>query len=143
MLDYSYLTTFGPFNPYSLNNKNVTTLAPGSQLSNYFIKWETNVSRNIGLDATLFNNRVEIVVDLYRNSAEDLLLQAPVSTALGYTNKIKNAGATVNKGIEVQLNLVPVKTKDFTWTFNLNNSWNRNEIRGLTPGIDTQLTISG
>ncbi|HOZ76640.1 MAG TPA: TonB-dependent receptor [Ferruginibacter sp.] len=143
VLDYSYLTTFGPFNPYSLNNQNVTTLAPGSQLSNYFIQWETNVSRNLGIDATLFNNRVEIIVDLYRNSAENLLLQAPVSTALGYINKIKNAGATVNKGIELQLNLVPVKTKNFTWNFNLNNSWNRNEIKGLTAGIDTQLTFSG
>lgn len=143
VLDYSYLTTFGPFNPYSLNNQNIPTLAPGGQLSNYFIKWETNVSRNIGVDATLFNNRVEVVVDVYRNSAEDLLLLAPVSTALGYSNKIKNAGATINKGVEVQLNLVPVKTKDFTWNFNLNNSWNRNEIKGLTAGIDTQLTNSG
>jgi len=143
VLDYSYLTTFGPFNPYSLNNQNVQTLAPGSQLSNYFIKWETNVSRNIGIDATFLNNRVELVVDVYRNSAEDLLLAAPVSTALGYTNKIKNAGSTINKGVEVQLNIVPVKTKNFTWSFNLNNSWNRNEIKGLYAGIDTQLTNSG
>lgn len=141
--DYSYLTTFGPFNPYSLNNQNVTTLAPGGQLSNYYIKWETNISRNIGVDASFFNNRVELVVDVYRNTAENLLLAAPVSSALGYNSKIKNAGSTLNKGIEVQLNLVPVKTKNFTWTFNINNSWNKNTIKGLNGGVDTVLSNSG
>lgn len=140
--DYAYFTTFGPFNPYGLNNQPNPSIAPAS-LSNYFIQWETNVSRNLGIDATLFNNRVEIVVDLYKNSAEDLLLQAPLSTVLGYSSKLKNIGATVNKGVEVQLNLVPVKTKDFTWSFNLNNSWNRNMITRLTPGIDTVLGNSG
>lgn len=140
--DYSYLTTFGQFNPYSLNNQNIPSWAP-PLLSNYYIKWETNVSRNLGLDMSMFNNRVELVVDLYRNTAEDLLLSAPVSTVLGYSNKIKNIGATVNKGIEVQLNIVPIKTKDFTWSFNLNNSWNKNTIKRLTPGVDTMLGNSG
>ncbi len=140
--DYAYFTTFGQFNPYGLNNQSNSSLAP-SALSNYYIQWETNVSRNLGLDVSLFNSRVELVVDIYKNSAEDLLLQAPLSTVLGYSNKLKNIGATVNKGLEVQLNFTPVKTKDFTWTVNLNNSWNKNTITRLTPGLDTVLGNSG
>jgi TonB-dependent starch-binding outer membrane protein SusC len=140
--DYAYFTTFGPFNPYGLNNQSNPSIAPAS-LSNYFIQWETSVSRNLGIDATLFNNRVELVVDIYKNSAEDLLLQAPLSTVLGYSSKLKNIGATVNKGVEVQLNLTLVKSKNFNWSFNLNNSWNKNLITRLTPGIDTVLGNSG
>lgn len=148
--DYSYLTTFGQYNPYSLNNQNVQSWAPMGivnpgqyGLSNYFIKWETNVSRNIGMDISMLNNRVELVVDVYRNTAEDLLVLAPVSTVLGYQNKISNVAATENKGLEIQLNIVPVKTKDFTWSFNLNNSWNKNTINRLRPGLDTLLGFSG
>jgi TonB-linked SusC/RagA family outer membrane protein len=140
--DYSYITNFRQFNPYGLNDESVPSRAT-SGLSNYFIKWETNTSRNIGLDVSFLNNRIELVVDVYKNSAEDLLLQAPVSTVLGYSTKIKNIGATVNNGVEVQLNLVPVKTKNFTWTMNLNNSWNKNTIKGLNPGVDTLLGNSG
>ncbi|MES2850234.1 MAG: TonB-dependent receptor, partial [Bacteroidota bacterium] len=142
IVDYAYLTTFGQFNPYGLNNQSNSSLAPVS-LSNYDIVWETNVSRNLGIDASFLNGRVEVVVDFYKNSAEDLLLQAPVSTVLGYRSKLKNIGATVNKGVEVQLNLIPIKTKNFTWTFNLNNSWNKNLITRLTPGVDTVLNNSG
>ncbi len=148
--DYAYLTTFGQFNPYSLNNQNVQSWAPMGivnpgqfGLSNYLIRWETNVSRNIGVDMSLFNNRVELVVDVYKNTAEDLLVLAPVSTVLGYQNKISNVAATENKGLEIQLNIIPVKTKDFNWSFNINNSWNVNTIKRLRPGLDTLLGFSG
>ncbi|UAY53651.1 SusC/RagA family TonB-linked outer membrane protein [Ferruginibacter albus] len=140
--DYLYITTYSQGNPYGLNNVSNPSLITAN-LSNYNLKWETNTSKNLGLDATFLNGRIDLTVDVYRNEGSDLLLAAPISPVLGYSQQIQNAGATLNKGVEVQLNITPVKTKNFTWTISLNNAWNTNTIERLTPGIDSVLVSSG
>lgn len=95
------------------------------------IKWETTVSRNLGVDLSLFNNRLTASVDLYLNNTKDLLLEAVVPSTTGYTIQQQNIGKTQNKGIEIQLAGTIINTKDFTWSANFNAAANRNKIVDL------------
>jgi TonB-dependent starch-binding outer membrane protein SusC len=98
------------------------------------IRWETTVSRNLGLDLTFLNNRLTATVDVYMNSTKDLLLEAVVPSTTGYTVQQQNVGETRNKGIEVQLAGTIINNKNFSWNANLNLAANRNRIVNL--GLD-------
>lgn len=114
-------------------NKAITLGTVASTLANKNLKWETTVSRNIGVDLSLFNNRVQFTADVYKNSTRDLLVNVPIAPISGYTSQLQNVGETSNKGLELQLTGTVVETKDFTWTATANTSINRNRIESLGP----------
>src|SRR5690606_34649799 len=91
------------------------------------LKWETTVTRNIGLDFSTLNSRLGGTLDLYYNSTRDLLILFPISGA-GYDNQYRNMGETQNKGIELALNWLAVTKENFELTFNANIGINRNKI---------------
>lgn len=74
-----------------------------SQLANPELKWETTITRNVGLDFGFFDERISGSLDYYWNTTKDLLLDAPV-TAIGYTSMQQNIGQTSNRGVELNLN---------------------------------------
>jgi TonB-dependent starch-binding outer membrane protein SusC len=100
-------------------------------LANANLKWETTISRNIGLDFSLFSNRVNASIDLYYNSTKDLLLPAKIPSTSGYSQQFQNIGKTSNKGLELQLSGVVMSKKDFSWNANFNIAFNKNEIVSL------------
>jgi hypothetical protein len=118
-----------------------------STLANPDLVWETTVSRNIGLDIGLLNNRIQLSVDVYKNTTKDLLINVPISTSLGYVNQLQNVGSTENRGIEVQLNALVMSKRDFTWNVNFNLSANRNRVTDLGkylaayPGTDKRFFL--
>lgn len=110
------------------------SVTPGyspNALANPDLKWETTVSRNLGLDFSLLKNRLNGSVDVYLNNTKDLLLAATIPTSTGYKTQIQNIGKTENKGVELQLDGVVMQKKDFGWTANFNMSFNRNKIVSL------------
>jgi len=128
--DFLYLTTFSPNAFYDQNNTTVTGYSPAS-LANSNLKWETTVSKNIGLDAGFLDNRIQLTVDVYQNKTKDLLLNTPVPTSSGYTTQLQNIGSTSNRGVELQLSGTPITRKSFSWQANFNISFNRNKIESL------------
>ena len=70
---------------------------PGSVLSNPNLKWETTLTRNIGLDFSLFNQRLNGTVEFYLNTTQDLLLSASIPSNLGYSQQWQNIGQTSNR----------------------------------------------
>lgn len=82
----------------------------------------------VGMEATLLNNRVTLDIAAYQTKTYNQIIELPISAATGYTRKVINAGQIDNKGIEVQLGLVPVKTNDFKWNLDLNWSKNENKV---------------
>lgn len=115
------------------------SITPGfvaDYLANYNLKWETTVSRNVGLDFSILNNRISGSIDVYKNNTRDLLLNKLVPVTSGYTRQLQNIGKTENKGLEVQLNAVVVDNSNFTWNANFNTAFNRNKVIDL--GSDTQ-----
>ena len=99
--------------------------------SNPNIRWETTISRNIGLDLSFFNSRLNVTVDAYMNSTKDLLLLAQVPPTSGYSTQQQNIGKTSNKGMEFQLNGLVIDKEDFSYNMSLNFSFNKNKIVSL------------
>ena len=140
--DFLYLTAFGTGTQYGLNDVSVTGYyAPN--LANPLLVWEENISRNIGLDASFLNNRIQLSVDVYKNSSENLLVEVAVPANTGYTKQIQNVGSVSNKGVEFQINATPVQSQAFTWTANFNASFNKNRIESLGAFQDFYTQNSG
>lgn len=130
--DYLFLTSFTDNGSYyyGLSNNAVIAYFPTS-LVNQELKWESTLSRNIGLDLSIFNRKIDISVDYYHNSSRDLLLDVPVASTFGYSTQLQNIGKTSNKGVEFQLGAKLVRKTSFTWTANFNISFNENEVKQL------------
>jgi hypothetical protein len=90
----------------------------------------------------MFNNRVQFTMDIYKNSAKDLLLAVQIPPTTGYTTQLQNIGSTSNRGLELQLNALAVQKKSFSWTSNFNISFNKNKIESL-GGVSQMTRNSG
>lgn len=99
-----------------------------SSVGNPNLKWETTHSFNLGIDFSLFKDRLRGTVETYVANTKDLLMSRSVPVMNGFTSIMDNIGQTRNKGVEISLNSVNVQNKDFTWTTNLNFFLNRDEI---------------
>lgn len=99
-------------------------------LENRDLTWETTTQANIGIDLSIFNNRVVLNLDAYYKKTKDLLLNVPLPSSTGVGSLTKNDGEITNKGIE--LNLVTRNfVGDFTWDTEFNISHNKNTIDKL------------
>ena len=87
-----------------------------SKLPNPFLKWEKTVSYNIGLDFSLFENRLSGTFEYYYKKGNDQIVSVEVAQTTGTSSMSLNVGDIMNKGYEFILNAVPVRTKDFTWS---------------------------
>lgn len=128
---------------YAATDNSQTAGLYSANLANADLKWETTISRNIGLDFSLFKGRFTASVDAYVNRTNDLLLQANTPQSLGYTQQYKNVGSTRNKGIEVQLSGLMVNRKSFTYNSSFNISMNKNTILSLQDGSTGYAVSSG
>ncbi len=106
-------------------------LVPNNTLSNPFLKWETTVTRNLGVDFSLFKYRLSGSVELYKNTTRDLLIRATIPSNTGYTNQFQNIGQTSNRGLEITLDGVLIEKKDFTLSASFNIGFNINRIDKL------------
>jgi len=131
---YPYIPTYtgstqGAY--YQFGNKFYPTLRPDAYDAN--LKWETVTSMNLGLDYSLFNNRVSGSIEVYKNETKDLLNNVPIAVGSNFSNYLlTNVGNMENKGVEISLNIKPVVSRDFTWNIGLNFTHNKNEITKLT-----------
>ena len=116
-------------------------IAPIS-LPNEDLKWETTEQWNIGIDLGLFKNRIDITADIYRKTTRDLLLLASLPLSSGYYSATKNIGKVRNQGLELTLNTVNIKTRNFTWNTNFNISFNKNEVLELAENQHSLLSAA-
>jgi TonB-dependent starch-binding outer membrane protein SusC len=112
---------------------------PGStptSIGNNDLTWELNKPLDLGIDLSILKNRISLTVDYYVRKTSNLLLNEPLSLTSGFGTILKNVGSMENKGIELTLNLVPIRYKDFQWDFNINYSNNKNKITALVNNAD-------
>lgn len=100
-------------------------------LGNPDLKWETTLSRNFGLDLSMWRGRMTATVETYSSKTSDLLLRRSISSVQGISTITQNIGKTANKGFELDLGVVPLRRGTFEWNANLNLSVNRNKIVDL------------
>ncbi len=122
---YNYLALYAIKN--NLGNGGVIT----SRLATPRLKWESNLNLNIGVDFGLLRNRIYGSMNYYDRTSKDLLYAIPLAGSTGFTSISSNIGELKNTGIELELNGVPVSTKDLRWTIGLNLAHNKNKIASL------------
>lgn len=125
---------------YSFGNGTPSEAVVPSNLGNRELTWESTEQVDLGLDLSLFRNRVNLTVDLYRKTTRDLLLNANLPFTSGYSSVYKNVGKVRNDGLELTLSTVNVDTKDFKWTSDFNISFNRNRVMALAEGQESLLS---
>ncbi len=128
----SLIDTYTKFDPA----ESVQFYSVNSTKNNPELKPSKSATKEVGIEASLFNKRVGFDVSWYQSTNTDQIFQVPFSTATGFSSKWVNAGSVENKGIEVQFNVSPVKTTNFEWEINVNWSQNRNKVLSLNEGID-------
>ncbi len=107
------------------------------QLGNPDLKWEKNMEANIGLDYSLLSRRIFGSFDVFHRRSADLLLRRPLPWTSGYASVYQNVGEVVNKGLEIQVTTVNIKTKDFKWTTDFNITFQNNRVTKLYVEVST------
>lgn len=95
------------------------------------VKWETTITRNIGIDFGFLNERINGSIEAYWNTTKDLLLATQIPGDTGFTTMLTNVGQTSNKGVELNLNYYIVENRDWTLGVNFNLGFNKGKIDKL------------
>lgn len=106
-LDYK-ISTSKPYGVGEISNPYYE--ATNSIMANPKLKWGTTITRNLGLDFGIFNERFTGNMDLYWNTTKDLLITSAV-VAPGYETQQRNVGQTSNRGVELTLNAYIIEKK--------------------------------
>lgn len=101
------------------------------------LKWETTVQTNIGIDATLFNNRLSVTLEYYKRDNRDLLVNVPVALSTGYggvsgasSSQLINAASAINKGFEWDFGYHG-KSNELKYDISFNGAYNQNKVTSL------------
>ena len=129
--NYAWRALYG----YGANYNQLPGSSPTS-IGNNDLTWELNKPLDLGIDISFFKNRINLSADYYVRKTSNLLLNDPLSLTSGFATILRNVGSMENRGVEVALNLVPVKYKDFQWDFNINFATNKNKITSLVNNAD-------
>ena len=118
-----------------INGQTVPTYAPADCLGNPDLKWETTISRNIGLDFGFWNGKLRGSIEFYWNTTKDVLMRVPCDASTGFSYQYQNVGKTSNKGIELSLNYEILRTKDYNLSFGATLNHNKNNVDELMDGV--------
>ncbi|MCK4677285.1 MAG: SusC/RagA family TonB-linked outer membrane protein [Bacteroidales bacterium] len=129
---YSQGTNWGSLPLFSVN----------STQANADLKPEQTNSIEAGLEMSFLNRRFGFDFSIYKTNTYDQIMPVTVSNASGYNYRYINAGELENKGIEISLNITPVRTNDFQWDMNVGWFTNKNMVVELAEGIDNILLTS-
>lgn len=141
---YGTMGTIGAYwMPFGTGNQLVfTTNEPyyvdmgkkGQLLSNKNLSWEKTTQYNYGLDFSFIDGRIGGSLDVYHSTTTDLLMKMTIPSLTGYPAMMSNIGETQNFGVDLSLNLVPIRTKDFEWNSTINTAYQKDKIVELANG---------
>ena len=131
---YSAYTLFGLNSGSSFTYNGVTySKIEATQNGNKDLKWETTKMFNVGVDFAFLDSRLSGSIEFYNKKTSDLIWSYDVSTNIYPVGSMNaNVGDITNTGIELTVNAVPVKTKDFTWQTTVNLAHNKNKVDKLS-----------
>ncbi|SEI75303.1 TonB-linked outer membrane protein, SusC/RagA family [Dyadobacter sp. SG02] len=117
---------FGGLNAYEVSNN----------LGNQNLKPEISTEYEGGLELGFFGRRIGLDLSYYNKLTKNQIISLALEPATGATTQTVNLGSVRNKGVELALNLIPVRTEKFEWgvTVNYNKIWNEVESLGLEGG---------
>ena len=132
---FNGLETIRYADPLLVDGEYLLTIAPDRN-SNPYLRWEEKAEINIGLDFAILDSRIGGTVDLYQRTITGLLWDVPVIMPPNLVpTTYGNAGEMTNKGLEILLNIVPVRKQNFQWESSINFSTNTNKLNSLKSDI--------
>lgn len=129
----SQLSSYDVF--YNVGGKDIAGRIP-SQMGNSELKWETTNASNFGIDFGFLNNRISGSVDYYRSHTSDLLFLRTAPASQVFTTVLSNVGETKGSGLNVEINTLLVKSKNWSYDINWSYSSGKDHIVSLTEGVD-------
>ena len=142
---FRFLNTYNLNNGYQFNNN----LVPGTAITragNPDITWETTTMTNVGLDMGFLDDRIEVIAEYFYKYTDDILIELPIPSTIGYSPPVQNAAAVSNRGWELAVNYngVPASNNGFQYSVGINFSdvVNRIEdLRGTGPFFPDKFTV--
>jgi TonB-linked SusC/RagA family outer membrane protein len=107
------------------------------------LHWEKVEGKDVGFEARLLDNRLNLDVDFYDRKTHDILTTIVLPGASGNVNYFTNLGTIDNKGLEVSAGWHDKIGKDFSYTINGNFSVNKNDVESIGNNINFQLLGNG
>lgn len=132
---------FYQYSPVNYLGKN--TILPGSIYANPQVAPERTRELEAGLDVSALNNRVGLGLTVYQQNVFDLVVNRTLAPSSGGASIVNNVGELENKGVELSLNLTPVRTQDFTWNAFAIYGRNRNKVVKAGSPLVALTTTSG
>jgi TonB-linked SusC/RagA family outer membrane protein len=125
--NYPYAGLYGPVQYGSASGLGY------SRLGNDQLRFETSKKLDLGLDISMFDSRVQVTADYFKNNIDNLILDSPTPASVGVpTNSIStNVGSMYNKGWEFAITTTNISNDNFSWTSNLNLSFVKNKVTAL------------
>lgn len=133
--NYAYFTRLKT-GQYVFNGTPVSTLYP-KVMPNPNVRWETVKQLNAGVDLSLLNQRINVVIDAYLKNTSDMLVPMSVPITTGYSDidvPSINAGKVRNKGVELTVSSFNLRGA-FEWNTDFNISYNKNEVISMNDGV--------
>lgn len=131
----------GPYQLLQVLNRSTwgdrTTYSLQPTMANTNLKPESVVSSEVGLDLSLLDNRLSLDATYYQVEDRGQIMSVQVPTETGFLYASTNAGTVRNKGVELKLNAVPVKTNRLTWDMSFVFTKDRSKLVALPEGIST------
>ncbi|WP_320053768.1 TonB-dependent receptor [uncultured Acetobacteroides sp.] len=140
---YSTLTVLGADKVYNSFGSSLISGQVPANFGDPNLTWETTKTYDLGLDLSLFNNRISTTVDAYYSRTYNLLLYKGLPATSAYPQVLTNVGTTENRGIEATLNIRAIEKHDFSWNTNFSFSMNRDKIVELASGAHQDLSLPG
>jgi TonB-linked SusC/RagA family outer membrane protein len=131
---YQSLATVSSGSDYEFNHTYTVGISP-SRIPNSDLRWERSIQSNIGLDISLLNNRINLVVDAYDKKTSDLLFVKNLPLSSGYGSITGNFATLRNSGIELAINTKIIDSK-LKWDLNGNISFNHNKVVALEGNLN-------
>ncbi|MEN7546894.1 SusC/RagA family TonB-linked outer membrane protein [Rapidithrix thailandica] len=123
---------YGDKTRYTVNNT----------LNNAHLEPEETSSWEAGIEMSFWKDRLGVDISVYNKDSRKQILAASVSAASGYNYSYVNSGHLNNKGVEINLNAIPIRTKDFEWAITANWAKNESQVKKLAPGITAHVLNS-
>lgn len=121
----------------STNFNGTPTFIQANTKMNPLLKPEIKNTWEVGIEASMFNNRFGFDVTYYNEKRTDLLVPVQHSWSTGYGYKWLNAGEMTNEGVEALVNIVPLRNQDFEWRVTWNFAKNNNNVGKISDEIDS------
>ena len=128
---------------YSIGSNTLNGLPFGnpsnSNIPNRSLQPSEATELEVGTELGFLQSRIRVDLTLYKKNSKKEIVFTPASITSGYGGAVLNSGELENKGVELLLTVVPVRTQDFTWTSSYNAAFNQSKVLSLSAGQEQSI----